>query len=167
MSAQWRGDDQPFARRLQAMSADRLDAVMAIESVAYAFPWTRGNFIDALAAGHAAQLLYSGDVLVGYFIAMAGVDEMHLLNLSVAPAEQGRGHARFMLGEIVKRCRRETAQQLWLEVRGSNARAHAIYRRFGFADIGIRKGYYPAAGGQREDAIVMSLSWNEAHDAVE
>jgi [ribosomal protein S18]-alanine N-acetyltransferase len=157
----------PPQRRLLPMTAARLDEVMTIESVAYDFPWTRGNFIDGLAAGHEAQLLLAGDQLVGYFVAMAGVEEMHLLNLTVAPGQQGRGHARFMLAELVGLCRRQAAEQLWLEVRGSNRRAHAVYTRFGFAQIGIRKGYYPAPQGQREDAIVMSLQTGGGHDALE
>jgi [ribosomal protein S18]-alanine N-acetyltransferase len=156
VSAQWRPEPEP-QRRLAKMTLAQLDAVVAIEKAAYEFPWTRGNFIDALAAGYDAQVLSEGGQLLGYFIVMAGVDEMHLLNITVAPDAQGRGHARFMLGEIVALCRRATAQKLWLEVRGSNLRARAIYRRFGFDDIGLRKGYYPAPQGRREDAIVMGL----------
>jgi [ribosomal protein S18]-alanine N-acetyltransferase len=166
MSAQPR-EAPVLPRRLLPMTAARLDEVMAIEISAYEFPWTRGNFIDGLAVGYEAQLLLAGERLVGYFVAMAGVEEMHLLNLTVAPAEQGRGHARFMLAELVALCRREAAEQLWLEVRGSNRRAHAVYTRFGFAQIGIRKGYYPAPRGQREDAIVMSLQTGAAADALE
>ena len=47
---------------------------------------------------------------------------------------------------------------LWLEVRTANARARRLYERFGFREIGIRRGYYPAAQGRREDAVVMSLA---------
>jgi ribosomal-protein-alanine N-acetyltransferase len=157
MSAQWR--DEPAAPgRLHPMTTAQLDAVLAIEVAAYAFPWSRGNFIDSLASGYPAQVLLDAQgAMLGYFVAMGGVDEMHLLNITVAPDAQGRGHARFMLGEIVALCRRATAQKLWLEVRGSNLRARAIYRRFGFDDIGLRKGYYPAPQGRREDAIVMGL----------
>ena len=161
MSAQWRPEPEA-ARRLSKMTLAQLDAVVAVEKAAYEFPWTRGNFIDALAAGYDAQVLCEGTQLLGYFIVMAGVDEMHLLNITVAPGVQGRGHARFMLGEIVALCRGAAAQKLWLEVRGSNIRARAIYRRFGFDDIGLRKGYYPAPQGQREDAIVMGLPIVEA-----
>ena len=100
-------------------------------------------------------------------MALPGFEETHLLNLTVAPAEQGRGHARHMLGEIVELCRERAAQQLWLEVRGSNSRARAVYQRFGFADIGIRRGYYPAAGALREDAIVMNLAVAEARDGLD
>jgi [ribosomal protein S18]-alanine N-acetyltransferase len=108
VSAQWRPEAEP-QRRLSKMTLAQLDAVVAVEKTAYEFPWTRGNFIDALAAGYEAQVLTQGAQLLGYFIVMAGVDEMHLLNITVAPAEQGRGHARFMLGEIVALCRRVDA----------------------------------------------------------
>lgn len=164
MSAQWRADPSP---QLKKMTIAALDGVMAIEQVAYEFPWSRGNFIDALAAGYDARLLCRDEQTIGYFVVMAGVDEMHLLNLSVAPAEHGQGHGRFMLDEIVALCGRASAQKLWLEVRGSNTRARAIYRRFGFTEIGLRKAYYPAARGQREDAIVMGLPVPEARDGLE
>ena len=166
MSALWRADPAPLRRR-EPMRVAGLDGVMAIERAAYAFPWTRGNFIDALAAGYAAQELHCEERLVGYFVAMPGVDEMHLLNLTVAPADQGQGHARHLLDEIVALCRARAAQQLWLEVRGSNTRARAVYQRYGFADIGIRRGYYPAAGALREDAIVMNLAVAEAPDGLD
>lgn len=149
---------QPDARTLLPMTAAQLDAVLAIEAASYAFPWSRGNFVDSLAAGYAASVLYADDgVMLGYFVAMAGVDEMHLLNLTVAPAHQHRGHARFMLDALIALCRERHAEQLWLEVRESNARARAIYLQRGFSHVGVRKGYYPAPRGTREDAIVMSL----------
>jgi len=145
-------------RTLVPMTVGALDAVLAIESAAYEFPWTRGNFIDALAAGYWSQLLVDArGALRGYLVAMHGVDEMHLLNVTVAPAHQHAGHARWMLDALVARCRMLGARQLWLEVRRGNERAHALYRRYGFRDIGVRKGYYPAAQQRREDAFVMSL----------
>jgi len=149
---------QPRQRLLLPMHAAHLDAVMDIEVGAYAFPWSRGNFVDSLAAGYDARVLYgdAGEIL-GYFVAMAGVDEMHLLNITVARGAWHQGHAQFMLGALAGLCRQRHARQLWLEVRESNDRARAIYRRHGFAEVGKRKGYYPAAQGRREDAVVMSL----------
>ena len=145
-------------RRLMPMRVDDLDAVLAIEQVAYEFPWTRGNFIDSLHAGYACWLLRdAGHRLVAYAVSMAGVDEVHLLNLTVAPDEQGRGHARWLLDALVDHCRQEAAPMLWLEVRTGNARARALYQRYGFNDIGVRRNYYPAPKGRREDAVVMGL----------
>lgn len=150
---------QPRQLALLPMHAAHLDTVMAIEVGAYAFPWSRGNFVDSLAAGYDARVLYDEQgELLGYFVAMAGVDEMHLLNITVAPAAWHQGHARFMLGALADLCRQRRAAQLWLEVRESNERARAIYRRHGFAEVGKRKGYYPDAHGRREDAVVMSLA---------
>ena len=136
-----------------------LDAVLTIEQAAYPFPWTRGNFIDSLAAGYAAQVLRSsaGD-LCAYCLAMPGVQETHLLNLTVAPAWQHQGLARGLLDALVADCRSAESAWLWLEVRESNLRARAIYRRYGFDEVGWRRGYYPAAAGQREDACVMRFT---------
>ena len=148
---------QPEARLRMMQYAD-LDQVLAIERAAYSFPWTRGNFVDSLAVGYLAELLeQDGRGLVGYFVAMLGVGEMHLLNLTVAPAQQRRGHARCLLDVLERRCLDQNLPRLWLEVRASNARARQIYARRGFAEVGLRRAYYPAAKAQREDAIVMSL----------
>jgi ribosomal-protein-alanine N-acetyltransferase len=146
--------------------------VVEIELQAYAFPWTRGNFIDSLAAGYPSQVLYGAQgELLGYFIAMEGVDELHLLNITVSAAVQGRGHARFMLDELCAIGRARRAGKIWLEVRESNLRARAIYERYGFVHIGLRRGYYPAArsthASGREDAVVMSLALMGAHDGLE
>ena len=72
-----------------------------------------------------------------------------------------------MLDALVRHCRSRGANQLWLEVRESNARARAIYLRRGFVHVGVRKGYYPAPRGQREDAAVMSLAIVEARDGMD
>ena len=165
MSALWVGErtGANHERALAPMTTAHLDAAMAIEAAAYAFPWTRGNFIDSLAAGYPACVLLGAQrQLLGYFVAMPGVDEMHLLNITVAPAEQGRGHARCMIGALIALCREHAARELWLEVRGSNERARAMYLRLGFTEVGVRKGYYPAPFGQREDAVVMSLKISAA-----
>jgi ribosomal-protein-alanine N-acetyltransferase len=138
------------------MLARDVDAVAAIEATAYSFPWTRGNFIDSLAVGYAAELLEADAGLAGYFVAMAGVDELHLLNITVAPAWQGQGLGSLLLGRVQDLARRLHLPRLLLEVRGSNTRARGLYLRRGFVEVGLRRGYYPAAQG-REDALVMSL----------
>ena len=141
---------------LRAMDLRDLDAVMALESRIYSFPWTRGNFIDSLAAGYLAEVLAEPEAgIVGYFVAMAGAGEMHLLNLSVAPEWQGRGLAHAMLDALEDRARARGMATLWLEVRAGNERAQSLYRRRGFVEVGQRRGYYPAPRATREDAIVM------------
>ena len=145
-----------------------LDAVLVLENEAYEFPWTRGNFIDSLAAGYLAHTLrHASGELRAYCVAMPGVQEVHLLNLTVAPAWRQRGLARGLLDELVAQSRAGGALWLWLEVRESNRRAREVYRRYGFAQVGSRRGYYPAAGGLREDACVLRLPLAEGRHALE
>lgn len=144
--------------RLLPIHLHDLDTLMAIEAAAYPYPWSRGNFIDSLAAGY--RLVKRVDAQgrwLGYCVAMTGVDETHLLNLTVAPDHQRQGHALAMLDELVQWSRGRQAARLWLEVRASNLRAQALYRRYGFQEAGLRRGYYPAGPDGRENALVMNL----------
>ena len=148
------GDAAPS---LRPITVDLLDAVLAIEVQAYPFPWTRGNFIDSIAAGYLARALFADDgELIGYFVAMPGFEEMHLLNVTVAAPHEGRGHARRLLAELYALSAGFAATAVWLEVRESNARARELYLREGFTEAGRRRDYYPAPAGQREDAILMT-----------
>ncbi|MCM2252347.1 MAG: ribosomal protein S18-alanine N-acetyltransferase [Ramlibacter sp.] len=153
MSAVFRAIEAQF----EPLTEARLDQVTAIEREAYDHPWTRGNFADSLKSGYQAQLLTGGGAVLGYFVAMLGVDEVHLLNITVAPAHQHQGWGRVMLDALALWARSQRAQWLWLEVRVSNLRAQRIYERHGYRRVGERSRYYPAGHGRREDAVVMSL----------
>ena len=147
---------------MRAIEARDLDTVLRIEVGAYSFPWSRGNFVDSLASGYLAELMLGPDgAAIGYFVALPGVDELHLLNITVATALQGRGHGHDLLDVLELRCRELRAPTLWLEVRASNARARALYLRRGFQEVGLRRAYYPAPQGRREDAIVMRLELSD------
>lgn len=148
---------QPVEARIEALDAARLDRLLQIEQRAYSHPWTRGNFLDALRSGYHARVLLAGEELLGYYVAMQGVDEVHLLNITVSPDYQHQGWGRVMLDALALWARGLGAQWLWLEVRVSNTRAIAIYEAHGYRRVGRRKDYYPAGQGQREDAVVMSL----------
>ncbi|ROZ79072.1 ribosomal protein S18-alanine N-acetyltransferase [Ramlibacter sp. WS9] len=153
MSAVFKSVEAQF----EPLTEARLDEIVAIERAAYGHPWTRGNFSDSLQSGYQAQLLTAGATVIGYFVAMKGVDEVHLLNITVAPALQGQGWGRVLLDALAVWSRGQGAQWLWLEVRVGNVRAQRIYEHHGYRRVGERKGYYPADGGKREDAVVMSL----------
>lgn len=147
-------------RRLVAMTVAHLDDVMRIENASYRVPWSRGNFIDSLASGCIAHCLFDdGPAMLGYCIAMWGPGELHLLNLTVAASARRRGHARHLLDQLAALGAAGGAAQIWLEVRTSNEAARRLYRRFGFDDVGLRKGYYPAPADavdrRREDAVTM------------
>jgi len=142
-------------RRRRPMTLADLGGVLALEVQAYSHPWTQGNFVDSLAAGHLAEVLEAEDGrLAGYFIAMPGVEELHLLNLTVVPALQGQGLGSALLEAVLAHARTRRLPRVWLEVRASNGRARSLYARRGFDEVGVRVGYYPAQRG-REDAVVM------------
>lgn len=149
--------------RFAPMAEADLDAVHEIEKLAHAHPWSRRHFADSIAAGHPAVLLLgeggpgAAETLLGYMVAMPGFEEVHLLNITVAPAHRRQGWARLLLDALVLWSRGQGAHQLWLEVRQGNAPARRLYDRYGFTPVGVRKGYYPLSSQQREDAIVMNL----------
>ena len=142
--------------KLRPMRASDLDRIMEIEPVIYTHPWTRGNFEDSMRVGYSCWVIDSGGVVTGYGVLMIGVREAHLLNLSIAPEWQRRGLGRTLLEHFVRIGRDSDAQQMFLEVRPSNTSARRMYADYGFRDISVRRGYYPAAGG-REDAFLMGL----------
>lgn len=137
------------------MNLHDLDEVLAIEYRVYPFPWSRGNFADSIAAGYSCWVCRVGGELVGYAVVMLAVDDAHLLNISVCERRQGMGFGARLLRHAMALGRQGGATTLLLEVRPSNTKALALYRHFGFAQIGVRRGYYPAGSG-REDALVLT-----------
>ncbi|MQY51238.1 ribosomal protein S18-alanine N-acetyltransferase [Rhodocyclus tenuis] len=142
------------------MNEHDLDALMQIETDVYPFPWTRGNFADSLRTGYSCWVCRVAGELVGYAVIMFAVDDAHLLNITVARARHGKGYGARLLAQAITVARRAHARILLLEVRPSNARAIALYRSFGFRQIGVRRGYYPTENG-REDALVLTRTLTE------
>ncbi len=136
------------------MNERDLDAVAALEATLQTFPWSRGNFADSLIAGYSAWVLRVGGELIGFSVVMRVIDEAHLLTIGIGKRFQGQGYGARMLRHAMECARLGGASKLFLEVRPSNERAVELYRHFGFQQIGLRKGYYPAAIG-REDALIF------------
>jgi ribosomal-protein-alanine N-acetyltransferase len=152
-------DPAPLARwRVRPMGVRDTQQVADIEARVYPFPWTRGNFVDSLKAGHDAWVFELPDAMIGYAIVMWLPDEVHLLNLSVATAHQGRGHGRSMLQWLCDDAARRGAGSMLLEVRPSNEQARLLYDSMGFRQLGVRKRYYPSHDDTREDALVLVRS---------
>lgn len=150
----------PAGWAIGRMSALDVEAVAEIEARAYSHPWTRGNFENSVKAGHIGLTLRDpGGVLVAYTVLMPVVDEMHLLNITVDPVRQRGGLGRLLLAVALATSHGHHLHTMLLEVRPSNVGAIELYRQAGFAEIGRRKGYYPAAGQAREDALVLRRAW--------
>ncbi|WAR45608.1 ribosomal protein S18-alanine N-acetyltransferase [Methylomonas rapida] len=143
--------------RLRKMDHGDLPSVLKIEALNYEFPWSEGVFKDCFRAMNYVNWVCEApeDVIVGYCIISVMAGEAHIMNISVNPDFQRQGAGRKMMEHVIEYAR-PRAEKMFLEVRPSNPNAMALYRKLGFQEIGIRKGYYPAKGG-REDAIMFAL----------
>jgi len=140
---------------LRPMGRADVEAVAAIEASVQAFPWTAGNFSDGLKAGYGGWVAHRHGRIVGFSMTLHAPDIAHLLVIAVAPDAQGEGVGTALIRHCEKEARIRGLPALLLEVRPSNANALAFYHRHGFEQIAVRKDYYPAVGGRREDACVM------------
>ena len=140
----------------RAMRTQDLEAVSRIELTAYPHPWTFGIFRDCLAAGYECWVLERSGELIGYGVLSVAGGEAHVLNVCVAPSEQGHGWGRRVISRLLDLARWHRAERVFLEVRPSNVAAVALYDSIGFNEIGRRPNYYPGKRG-REDALVMAM----------
>lgn len=150
----------PMELSFRRVRENDLEAIAAIERRVYEFPWTVGNFRDAMLSGYRFwgcwRAAPDGDQLIAYAILMLAVDEAHLLNIAVDDRFQGQGIGRRLLSFLIDDARAKECVMLFLEVRPSNEIAQALYRDVGFTQHGLRKAYYPAREG-REDALFLGL----------
>jgi ribosomal-protein-alanine N-acetyltransferase len=152
---------KPIEYRLRPMVDSDLLEVMLIEERCYEFPWTLGIFQDCLRVGYPCWTLTGGDRIEGYGVMMVGAGEAHILNICVRPEVRGRCHGRAILDHLMAEARLHHAHSAYLEVRPSNLEAIQLYRRAGFAEVGYRRNYYPAATG-REDALILAFALQPA-----
>lgn len=140
---------------MRAMTLADVDAVLGIELAVQAYPWTRGNFIDALDHGYVCRVDERQNEIRGYAVLMPVLDEAELLTIGVAEGQQRQGLGRAMLREMLEFAREKNMRRVFLEVRSSNNAALALYRSSGFGEIGVRRGYYQNANGSG-DALTMA-----------
>ena len=145
-----------FGARRRPMSESDLGAVLAIEQAVYDFPWTLGIFADCMNAGYLCQVYEDDGIVFGYGIMSVADGECHILNLCIGLEYQRLGWGADLLRHLLDIAGRHRGRIAFLEVRKSNNRAFALYHRAGFNEIGVRKAYYPAPNGGREDAIVLA-----------
>jgi ribosomal-protein-alanine N-acetyltransferase len=145
----------PAAVVWRPLLASDVTYVAALEAQIHAAPWTADNFREALVAGYSVRVGEREGRIVAYGVLMLAPGEAQLLNLSVVPDARRKGLGRELLSQFLDDARRLGAEQVFLEVRESNAAAIALYQRAGFDAVARRESYYPGAGTAREDALVM------------
>lgn len=150
-------NDLPIPQvQLRPMAEEDLARVSAVERESYSFPWSEGIFRDCLRVGYVCRVVEIGFDLVGYGVMSTGAGEAHILNLCVRETMRGRGIGRTLLRQLLDLAAEAGVEDAFLEVRPSNLAAIRLYQSLGFVPVGVRRGYYQAAGG-REDATVLRL----------
>ena len=140
--------------KIEPMRRKHLKPVLRIEQQVYPRPWTVGLFHSELALASTRSYFVAkvGRHIVGYAGIMITIDESHVTTIAVDPARQREKIGVRLMLQLARESIRRGAVALTLEVRVSNKGAQDLYRRFGFAPVGVRKNYYQEVN---EDALVM------------
>ena len=132
-----------------------LPAMAEIERRCFHTPWSEESLRDDLTGNPLSVYIVleaeSGDV-AGYMSLWRILDEGHINNVAVLPEYRRRGGASEMLEFMLEYSEKNGISSHTLEVRVSNEGAIGLYRKFGFKEAGVRKGYYEDDG---EDALIM------------
>jgi ribosomal-protein-alanine N-acetyltransferase len=132
-----------------------LPRVMEIERAAFSHPWSEEMVRRELRHEFSTVLLATGGeagTVQGFAVVWLVHDELHVLNVAVAPEARRQGVARAILDRVEAQGREQGARVAMLEVRRGNQPAIALYLSLGYREVGVRPRYYAEDG---EDALVM------------
>lgn len=147
--------------RLRDASLADLDDITALESALFGSDaWSREMLREELAGANRRYIVLvdADDSIRGYAGLLVLGTESDIQTIAVAPELRGAGHGRAVMNELLDEAARRGASQVFLEVRADNPPARGLYASLGFAEIGVRPGYYQPEG---VDAVVMQLQLKE------
>ena len=144
---------------LRKMTVADAAAVQAIDQLVSLCPWSEKLYCDCISVGYECWVVFEEQEILGFGVLSCAANEAHILNLGITPAKHRLGLGQKMLQHLLDRAKICGADEVYLEVRQSNLIAQALYKKFNFVEIGIRKGYYPPAGpnNETEDALTLAL----------
>lgn len=139
---------------LAPMTMEDIGRVLEIERESFRTPWPADAYVHELRENRLASYIVArvDDDLVGYAGMWVILDEAHITTIAVDPRYRGQHIGERLLVGLIDAALDRSARWMTLEVRRSNGIAQALYKKYGFREIGTRKGYY---SDNREDAIVM------------
>lgn len=139
---------------IEGMKVDDIDSVVEVENDCFSIPWSKDSFVQEITKNHLAFYLVAkvDEKAVGYIGVWKIMNEGHITNVAVHSAFRRQGIGERLISELLSLCEKNEMDCFTLEVRETNEPAKALYRKFGFYEIGRRKGYYQDNG---EDAIIM------------
>lgn len=136
------------------MDLKDIEDVLKVEYASFTAPWSRQAFINELTSNRFAVyiLIEEAEQVVGYCGVWVIVDEAHITNIAILPEFRGKKLGEALLSKVMEVTTKMGAVKMTLEVRASNHVAQSLYRKLGFKDGAVRRGYYT---DNQEDALVM------------
>lgn len=136
------------------MDMSHLDGIVEIERLSFHTPWSRNDFISELQVNKTARyrVIMLNDKVIAYGGMWILVDESHITNVAVHPEFRGIGLGDVLMKDMIECAKNNGASSMTLEVRVGNRTAINYYKKWGFDEIAVRRGYYADTG---EDAIIM------------
>ena len=147
-----------FSAKIKPMQKSDLDDVISIEAKAYGeHHWSKDSFMSELSNDLAKyfSVFNTDGQLIGYCGCWQILEEARITNIAVSPDYRRKHIGEALLTTIIDECYRNMAKYITLEVRVGNKPAIALYEKYGFKSLGVRKGYYQ---DNNEDALIM---WTE------
>ncbi len=131
-----------------------IDDVLKVEQESFSLPWSRDAFITEVSNNRFAVyiVIEEENQVIGYCGVWVIVDEAHITNVAILPQHRGRKLGEALFKKVIEVTKEMGVIKMTLEVRTSNHVAQSLYRKLGFRDGAIRRGYYP---DNQEDALVM------------
>ena len=148
--------------RIVPMNADHLEELEKLERICFARPWSRKMLAEELENQCAAFLVAQDSItqqVMGYAGLLVMADEGYITNVAVFPEFRRQGVAAKLIAVFENFARGNKLAFLTLEVRPSNTAAIALYKGFGFEEVGRRKNYYDLP---KEDALILTKTYEEA-----
>ena len=151
------------------MKKEDLEQILAIEQASFSMPWSKNLFLSEFRSPGISTLMVAladgpERSVIGYLVFWLVEDEMHILNLAIAPTFRRERVARKLVLDALKRASLKGAKQAFLEVRVSNSAARKLYSNLGFVVTSVRREYYDKPV---EDAVVMTLEQGALRYLVE
>lgn len=136
-----------------SMTESDVEEIAKLEKLSFALPWTESMLWDELENPIAEYTVMKIDgKLAGYGGMWHILEEGHITNIAVSPDFRKSGFGKMLLDEMIRKAEAKEISSFTLEVRRSNTDAVDLYKRAGFIEAGVRKGYYT---DNNEDAIIM------------
>lgn len=147
----------PVNHTFNTISLEIAEKLMPIEQACHVHPWSEKTFKSCIGGRYFGEYLIIDEVIVGFYVGEHVAGESTLMDICVAPEQQGKGYGKILLLQFFQHCKQLSTETIFLEVRAKNISAQMLYINQGFTEISRRTGYYPSNSGfGYEDAIVMS-----------